>query len=339
MNALSTDLTPAVETRTATMLQAIHDAQAAELRRDPSVFICGEDLTTDLWGTVTGFLDEFGPTRVRDLPLSEAAAVGVGIGGALGGLRPIVDLTLASFMYLAVDQICNVAAKLHYMLGVQVPLTVRAALWYHGGTGAQHADRPHAMYMNVPGVKIILPSTPWDMKGLLTSAIRDDNPVICFEDGTLRGQRGRGPVPIDDDFTIPLGVGDVKREGTDVTIVGIGATVHMALAAADQLAGQGVSVEVVDPRTLVPMDWPAILASVAKTGRCVVVDPANRTCSAASEIAAHIVEQGFDSLRAPVLRVTSDDVHVPFSPALEKQIYPSKEKVIAAVRRVLGVER
>lgn len=335
MNALSTDLTPAVETRTATMLQAIHDAQAAELRRDPSVFICGEDLTTDLWGTVTGFLDEFGPTRVRDLPLSEAAAVGVGIGGALGGLRPIVDLTLASFMYLAVDQICNVAAKLHYMLGVQVPLTVRAALWYHGGTGAQHADRPHAMYMNVPGVKIILPSTPWDMKGLLTSAIRDDNPVICFEDGTLRGQRGRGPVPIDDDFTIPLGVGDVKREGTDVTIVGIGATVHMALAAADQLAGQGVSVEVVDPRTLVPMDWDLIRASVRKTGRLVVVDPGNRTCGVAGEICATIAETEFAALKAPVRRVTTPDMHVPYARVLEAQLYPTTEKVLAATTATL----
>lgn len=326
-----------METRTATMLTAIHDAQAAELRRDPAVFICGEDLTTDLWGTVTGFLDEFGPTRVRDLPLSEAAAVGVGIGGAIAGLRPIVDLTLASFMYLAVDQICNVAGKLHYMFGgsVQVPLVVRAALWYHGGTGAQHADRPHAMYMHVPGVKVIVPSTPWDMKGLLVSAIRDDNPVICFEDGTLRGKRGRGPMPVDDDFTIPLGVGDVKREGTDVTVVGIGATVHMALAAAAELEERGVSVEVIDPRTLVPMDWDLIRASVRKTGRLVVVDPGNRTCGAAAEICATIAETEFGALTAPVARVTTADMHVPFARALEAQLYPTTEKVVNAITATL----
>jgi pyruvate/2-oxoglutarate/acetoin dehydrogenase E1 component len=326
-----------METRTGSMLQAIREAQAAELRRDPTVFICGEDLRTDLWGTVTGFVAEFGENRVRDLPLSEAGAVGMAVGAAMAGLRPIVDLTLASFMYLAMDQFVNVAAKFRYMYGpqVKIPVVFRAALWYHGGTGAQHADRPHPMFMNVPGLKIVMPSTPYDMKGLLVSAIREDDPVICFEDGTLRGQRGRGQIPIDDNFAIPLGVGDVKREGTDVTVVALGAGVSLALVAAEELAARDISVEVVDPRTLVPMDWDIIRSSVRKTGRLVAVDPANRTCSAASEIAATIAELEFASLKGPIQRVTTADVHAPYNKKLEAQIYPTTEKIVQSITQIM----
>jgi pyruvate dehydrogenase E1 component beta subunit len=299
----------------------------------------GQDLRANVFGAAEGFLAEFGPDRVRDLPLSEAASVGIAVGAAMAGLRPIVDLTVASFMFGAMDQFVSQAAKSRYMFGGQatVPVVYRQALYYQGGTAAHHADRPYPMFMNVPGLKIIVPSNGPDLKGLLKSAIRDDNPVLCFEDATLWGRRGRGPAPPDAaEHLVPLGVAAVPRAGTDLTVVAIGGAVPLALAAADQLAGDGISVEVVDPRTLVPMDWPAILGSVSRTGRCVVVDPANRTCGAAAEIAAQVAEDCFDALRGPVVRVTTDDIHVPFSPALEKLIYPSTEKVVAAARRALA---
>ena len=258
----------------------------------------------------------------------------------MAGLRPIVDLTVASFMFVAMDQFVSQAAKSRYMFGGQatVPVVYRQALYYHGGTAAHHADRPYPMFMNVPGLKIIAPSNGPDLKGLLKSAIRDDNPVLCFEDATLWGRRGRGPAPEAEDHLVPLGVASIPRAGTDLTIVGIAGGVRLALDAAEQLAEEGISAEVVDPRTLVPMDWDTILSSVARTGHLVVVDPANRTCSAASEISAQVVEHCFDALQAPIIRVTTDDVHVPFSPVLEKQIYPNVEKVVAAARRALAKE-
>ncbi|ROO60123.1 pyruvate dehydrogenase E1 component beta subunit [Micromonospora sp. Llam0] len=319
-------------------LQAIQQAQQEEMARDERVILMGQDLRANVFGAAAGFLAEFGPARVRDLPLSEAASVGMAAGAAMAGLRPIVDLTVASFMFGAMDQFISQVAKSRYMFGGQarLPVVYRQALYYHGGTAAHHADRPYPMFMNVPGLKIIVPSNGPDLKGLLKTAIRDDNPVLCFEDANLWGRRGRGPAPADDEHLVPFGVAAIPRAGTDVTVIGIGGGVKLALEAADQLAADGISVEVVDPRTLVPMDWSTIVASVARTGRAVVVDPANRTCSAASEIAAHLVEEAFDALRAPVLRVTTDDIHVPFSPALEKQIYPSTDKIVAAVRRTLG---
>ncbi|GAA3731958.1 alpha-ketoacid dehydrogenase subunit beta [Salinactinospora qingdaonensis] len=320
-------------------LQAIRQAQYEEMHRDPTVILMGQDLRANVFGAAEGFLDEFGPERIRDLPLSEAASVGMAAGAAMAGLRPIVDLTVASFMFGAMDQFISQVAKSRYMYGGQarVPVVYRQALYYHGGTAAHHADRPYPMFMNVPGLKIILPSNGYDLKGLLKSAIRDDNPVLCFEDANLWGRRGRGgPEPEAEDHLVPIGSAAVRRSGTDVTIVGIGHGLVQSLEAATELEAEGISAEVVDPRTLVPMDWPTILESVRRTGRCVVVDPANRTCGAAGEIAAQLVEECFDALRGPVVRVTTDDVHVPFSPALERQIYPSKDKVVAAVRRALA---
>lgn len=317
-------------------LQAINQAQTEEMERDERVVLMGQDLRANVFGAAQGALARFGPARVRDLPLSEAASVGMAAGAAMTGLRPIVDLTVASFMFNATDQLISQCAKARYMFGGQatLPLVIRAALYYHGGTAGHHADRPYPMFMNVPGLKIILPSTAPDLKGLLKSAIRDDNPVLCFEDANLWGRRGRGPIPQEEDHLVELGRAAVRRTGTDVTIVGIGLGSVLGLQAADELAADdGIECEVVDPRTLAPMDWPAIEASVARTGRLVIVDPATRTCSAASEIAAHIAENCFTSLRAPVLRVTTDDTHVPYSRALEKQIYPTKDKVLAAVRR------
>ena len=321
-------------------LQAIQEAQYEEMVRDERIILMGQDLRANVFGAAEGFLDAFGPERIRDLPLSEAASVGMAVGAAMAGLRPIVDLTVASFMFVAMDQFVSQAAKSRYMFGGQatVPVVYRQALYYHGGTAAHHADRPYPMFMNVPGLKIIAPSNGPDLKGLLKSAIRDDNPVLCFEDATLWGRRGRGPAPEAEEHLVPLGVASIPRAGTDLTIVGIAGGARLALDAAEQLAEEGISAEVVDPRTLVPMDWDTILGSVARTGRLVVVDPANRTCSAASEISAQVVEHCFDALRAPIIRVTTDDVHVPFSPVLEKQIYPNVEKIVAAARRALAKE-
>ncbi|MFG1924737.1 alpha-ketoacid dehydrogenase subunit beta [Cryptosporangium sp. NPDC048952] len=317
-------------------LQAINQAQREEMERDDSVVLLGQDLRANIFGAANGMLDRFGPDRIRDLPLSEAGSIGLAAGAAMAGLRPIIDLTVASFVFGAMDQFVSQLAKARYMFGGQatLPVVVRAALYYHGGTAGHHADRPYPMFMNVPGLKILLPSTAADLKGLLKTAIRDDNPVLCFEDANLWGRKGRSPLPPEDQL-IPFGIAATRREGDDVTIVGLGQGAFLALQAAEELAHEGIEAEVIDPRTLVPMDWPAIEESVSRTGRLVVVDPANRTCSAASEIAAHVVENCFSSLRGPVQRVTTDDIHVPFSPALEKQIYPTKDKVVAAVRRAV----
>lgn len=318
-------------------LRAINEAQTEEMARNQSVILMGQDLRANVFGAAAGALDTFGPSRVRDLPLSEAASIGLAAGSAMAGLRPIVDLTVASFVFGAMDQFVSQLAKARYMFGGQarLPVVIRAALYYQGGTAGHHADRPYPMFMNVPGLKIVVPSTAPDLKGLLKSAIRDDNPVLCFEDANLWGRKGRGPAP-DDGHVVPLGAAAIRRAGSDVTVVGIGLGAVLALDAAEQLASDGISAEVIDPRTLVPMDWDTIYESVRCTGRCVIVDPANRTCGAAAEIAARVAEDCFASLAGPVLRVTTDDTHVPFSPALEKQIYPTKDKVLAAVRRCLS---
>lgn len=317
-----------------TYLQAIYEAQHEEMQRDPRVFIMGEDVSKGVFGTTAGFVEEFGKERVRDTPISEAGFTGVGVGSALVGMRPIVDYSIASFMYVAMDQLISMAAKCTYMYGGQakVPIVFRAGMFYGGSNAAQHSDRPHPMFMNVPGFKIIMPSTPYDVKGLLKSAIRDDDPVICFEDDTLWFSKGSIP---DEEYTIPLGKAEIKREGKDVTVVGIAGGVMLALAAADELAKEGISVEVLDPRTLVPLDKDLILQSVSKTGRLVVVDPAHKTCSAASEISAIVAEEGFWNLKAPIQRVATADVQIPFSPALEPLLYPTKEKIVAAVQKTL----
>lgn len=260
--------------------------------------------------------------------------MGAAVGAAAVGLRPIIS-SLSSFYWVAMDQMVSQAAKMTYMFGGQVrlPIVYRAGMTYGNNIAAHHSDRPHPMFMNMPGLKIVMPTTPADAKGLLKTAIRDDDPVIFFEDNTLMG--ARGDVPEDMDFLIPFGVADVKQAGTDVTVVALGGMLPRALAAAVQLKGEGISVEVVDPRTLVPLDKQAILDSVAKTGRLVVVDMAHKTCSAASEIAAMVSQEGFWNLRAPIQRVASLNVHFPFSPALEKLVFPNEEKIIAAVKRTL----
>jgi pyruvate dehydrogenase E1 component beta subunit len=321
--------------RELTYLQAVYEAQREEMQRDPRVFIMGEDIRSSVYGTTAGFVEEFGVERVRDTPLSENGFIGAAAGAAMVGTRPIVDVTIASFLYVAMDQLVSITAKATYMYGgqTQVPVVIRAAMFYGNSFAAQHSDRPYPLFMGVPGLKIIAPATPYDLKGLLKSAIRDDDPVLCFEDGTV--WFAKGPVP-EEEYLVPLGQAEVKRAGSDVTVVAVAGAVPVALAAADELDAQGIGAEVVDPRTLVPLDKATILRSVEKTGHLVVVDPAHKTCSAASEVAAIVAEEGFWTLQAPIIRVTTPDMHPPFSPPLEQGFYPTTDKIVQAVQQTLA---
>ena len=311
--------------------EAIFEAEQQEMDRDERVILIGEDIYLY---SGSGLL-QVDAKRLRSTPISENSFCGVAVGAAMTGLRPIVDLTIASFAYLASDQIINQAAKLHYMTGgrARIPVVFRASMWHNGSNAAQHSDRPYPMFMNAPGLKVVAPATPADMKGLLKAAIRDDDPVMVFEDNDLWFRRG--PCPADPDFVVPIGVADVKRAGGDLTIVSVAGCLPHALAAADSLAQDGIAAEVIDVRTLVPLDHETILRSVAKTGRLVVADYAHCTCGAAVEIAAIVAEDGFESLRRPIQRVTTPDVNIPFAPALEKPLYPSAGRIAAAARRIL----
>lgn len=313
-------------------MDAIVKAQIEEMHRDERVFLMGEDLSVYGDGKV---LATFGGLRVWSTPISETSFTGMAIGAAMTGVRPIVSLSIASFMYLASDQIINQAGKLRYMTGghMKVPAVFRCSMFYNFSIAAQHSDRPYPMFMNAPGLKIVAPTTPADMKGLLKAAIRDEDPVMVFEDSTLWGIKD--DVPTDLDFLVPIGKADVKHEGGDVTIVAIAGCMKHAMAAAQQLKKEGISAEVVDPRTLVPLDKDTIIESVTKTGRLVVVDNANRTCNAAAEIAAMVAEEAFESLKKPIQRLSTPDVHIPYAPTLEKPLYPSKDSIIAAVRKIL----
>lgn len=313
-------------------LDALSLAQREEMARDPNVIIIGEDISLYAAGGAYGDID---PKRIRSAPISENGFSGMAVGAAMTGLRPIVDLTIASFVYLASDPIINQAAKLHYMSGGQlrVPVTFRASMWHNQANAAQHSDRPYPMFMNVPGLKIVVPATPTDAKGLLKAAIRDDDPVLVFEDNDLWSMREE--VPTDTDFIVPIGKAAVRCAGSDVTIVSVAGCLKASLAAAKALAADGISAEVIDLRTLVPMDTDAILDSLGKTGRLVIVDYAHRTCGAAAEIAAIVAEEGFDLLQKPIRRVTTPDVPIPFSPPLEKPLYPNKDSIAAIARSLM----
>jgi pyruvate dehydrogenase E1 component beta subunit len=313
-------------------MDAIVQAQMEEMQRDERVILMGEDLALYGDGKV---LSTFGSKRVWTTPISENSFCGVAVGAAMTGLRPIVALNIASFMYLASDQIINQAAKLHYMTGGQmkVPAVFRCSMYYNYAIAAQHSDRPYPMFMNAPGLKVIAPTSPGDMKGLLKSAVRDDDPVVVFEDSTLWPTKEE--VSTDPEKLVPIGTADVKRAGSDITIVAIAGAMKATLAAAMALEAEGISVEVVDPRTLVPLDKETIIASVAKTGRVIAVDNANRTCNAAAEIAAMVAEEAFEYLKRPIRRLSTPDIHVPFSPVLEKSLYPQKEQIVAAVKQLL----
>lgn len=323
--------------RTMSYRDAIREAMLEEMRRDPNVVVFLED--GRFWTMPTnGFVDEFGPDRVPIMPIAEEGFTGLAIGAAMTGIRPIVDFQIASLSAVAWDQIVNHAAKNRYLFGGQasVPIVFRGTMKYGNSTGAQHSDRPYPQLMNVPGLKIVLPSNPADALGLLKSAIRDDDPVFYFEPLLLWGMKGEVP---DGDHLVPLGTAARAREGSDVTVVAIGDAVVAASKAADALAADGIDLEVIDPRTLVPLDKDMICSSVAQTGRLVIADPAHKTCGAAAEIAAIVAEEAFASLRAPIARVTAPDVHPPFSPALERFMYPTAERIATAVRSVMAASR
>ena len=317
-----------------TYLQGIRDAFYEEMERDQRVFLMGEDVGWNILGSSAGLRDRFGAERVRNTPISEAGFVGAAAGAAMVGMRPVVDMLIAPFLYCAMDQIVSVIAKSTYIYGGQarLPVTIRAAMFYANSNAAQHSDRPMATFMTVPGLKIVAPATPGDVKGLLKTAIREDDPVMVFDDCNLWTTAEEIP---DGDHLVPLGKAAVRREGSDVTVIGVAGSVAAAVSAADRLAGDGVSAEVIDPRSLVPLDVDTILASVAKTGRVVVADPSHRTLSVASEISAIIAEEGFWDLRAPIVRVTTPATHIPFSPPLEEGLYPTADRIVEAVRKVM----
>jgi pyruvate dehydrogenase E1 component beta subunit len=312
------------------MAEGLRDA----MRDDPTVVVLGEDVDRSIIGATRGLIGEFGEERVRNTPISEATFVGACIGAAAVGLRPVVDLMVGSFFYVAMDQVANQAAKLRYMSGGQVdlPLVYFTMSGPSGSSAAQHSENPHPMLMNLGGLKVVMPSTPYDAKGLMYAAVRDPDPVVYFQDAVLGGTKG--PVP-DSPYEIPIGVADVKKPGKDVTVVAIGALVPKALKVAAKLEAEGVSVEVVDPRTLWPLDKATILESVSRTGRLVVCDNARLTCGAASEIASMVAEEAFDVLKAAPQRVAWENVPVPFSPVLEKRVLVDEDKIRAAIARTL----
>lgn len=306
------------------------EAVLEEMRRDPRTIHLATDAPPPL-------VKEFGSQRVRGTPISEAAFTGMAIGAAGSGYRPIVNWSMVTFSFVAMDQIVNQASKIHYMFGGQAkfPIVFRASVGGGRQLAAQHSQSPYSMFMNLAGLKMILPATPYDMKGLLKSAIRDDNPVISFESSRLMGLRGDIP---DEEYLVPLGKADIKREGSDVTVVALAWMVHEALAAAESLQQEGISVEVIDPRTLVPMDRDTIRTSVQKTGRLVVADEAGPTAGAAAEVIALVTEDSatFSRLKAPVKRVCALQVPIPYSPGLESHVFPDREKIAAGVREIMG---
>ena len=320
--------------REMTYVEALLEAFREEMRRDERVFhLCGG------LGPLEGLIPEFGDQRVRVCPISEDAYVGAGIGAAGCGFRPIISPGLMAFAFTAMDQIVNQMAKVHYMFGgqAQFPLVLRASTGGGRAAAAQHCQSSHPFFLNLPGLKVVMPSTPSDAKGLMKTAIRDNNPVVFFEPQGYGIAGLTGPVP-EDEYTIPIGAADVKRPGSDATIVAIGHMVQESLSAADFLAeGHGVSAEVVDPRTLVPLDRPTLQESVMKTGRLVVVDEASSTGSAAAEIIAAVTESAaFSALKAPPRRVCAPDVPIPYSPAMELHCVPRSEDIVSAVLELVG---
>ena len=336
MSTLATDAVSAA--REITQSQAVNEALREELRRDPTVFVLGEDVAEagTPFKVLSGLVEEFGPGRVIDSPISEPGITGVGLGAAMTGMRPVVDIMFGDFLTLIMDQLANQAAKIHYMSGgrLKAPLTVRTTLGATRRSGAQHSQSLHAWVAHIPGLKVALPATPADAKGLLKAAIRDDNPVVVFEDKMNFATKGQ--VPDDEDFVLPLGVADVKRVGEDITLVATSSMVYVALEAADLLAADGISAEVVDPRTLVPLDRAAIVGSARKTGRAIVIDEGHQSYGASAELAAVIAEGAFWDLEAPVRRAGALDVPIPFSPVLEDLTVPTGESVYELARQLVG---
>jgi len=326
--------------REITYAKAISEALWEEMKRDPNVILLGEDIGVygGAYKITSGFLEEFGPERVIDTPISEAAIVGVAIGAALMGLRPVAEIMYMDFLPIALEQLVNHAAKIRFMSGgsLKVPMVVRTQYSLGRAHGAQHSQFFPSWFLQIPGIEVVLPSTPYDAKGLLKTAIRDDNPVLFIECNLLY-YKVKGPVP-EHDYTIPFGQADIKRKGEDVTVVAISRMVHEALAAAEALEEKGISVEVIDPRTIQPLDIDTIIKSVKKTGRLVIAEDDIVSGGVGAEIAALVAEKALDALDAPIKRVASPYLPVPFSPSLEKEYMPSRDDIINAVTSIVGGE-
>jgi len=338
--------------------QAINEAIRQEMRRDPNIIVMGEDVAgaagrahlgfVDAWGgplrATRGLITEFGPERILDTPIAEMGFLGAGVGAAMSGLRPIVEIMFVDLIGCCYDQIMNQAAKMHYMMGgqVELPLVIRTAYGtrggdnrtYGGGAGAQHSQTLYAVLAHIPGLKVVVPSTAYNAKGLTISAIRDNGPVIILEHKFL-GLRAKGPVP-EESYTLPIGRAQIVRRGRDVTLCGIGRMTHICSEAADSLSAEGIDAEVVDVLTLSPLDEGTILESVSRTRRLVVVDEDTPVCSVARDIAARVADKGFDNLDAPIKTVTAPDTPVPFSAVLEAHYTPGAAQVISAVRELFG---
>ena len=334
--------------RQLTYIQAVNEVLRQEMERDSTVIIMGEDVAggggragkQDAWGgpmrLTKGLIGQFGPERIRDTPISEAGFVGAGVGAAASGLRPVVDLMFVGFFGVCADQITNNAAKIHYMFGgkVKIPLTIMTGMGAGTNSAAQHSETLYSVFTHFPGLKCVVPSNPYNAKGLFAAAIQDDDPVIVFNNRQLMGLRGEPHVP-EEPYTLPIGKANIAREGSDVTIVGIGYTTLLCLQAAQELEAQGYSAEVIDLLSLSPMDDEAILTSVQKTRKIVIVDEDYPRCSIASDISALVAEEAFDYLDAPPRRVTAPHTSVPYSRPLEALYMPTKEKVMSAAHQVL----
>jgi pyruvate dehydrogenase E1 component beta subunit len=328
----------ATAVRELTFGEAIKEAIAEEMRRDPKVVLMGEDVAEagTTFKVLAGLVDEFGKERIIDTPISEAGFTGIGVGAAMAGMRPIVDIMFGDFLMIIMDQVANQAAKIHYMSGGKwkVPLVIRATMGATRRSAAQHSQSLHAWPSHIPGLKVVVPSTPYDAKGLFKAAVREDNPVVIFEH-KISYRKVKGPVP-DEDYIIPLGVADVKREGTDITLIALSSMVQVALGAAKMLEEVGISAEVVDPRTTWPLDEKRLVESVKKTSRCIVIDEGYFRYGITGELASLIQEQAFFDLDGPVRRLGAMHVPIPFSPSLEDVTVPSEQQVFDLARQMVN---
>ena len=326
----------ATAVRELTFGEAIKEAIAEEMRRDPRVVLMGEDVAEagTTFKVLVGLVDEFGKERIIDTPISEAGFTGLGVGAAMAGMRPIVDIMFGDFLMIIMDQVANQAAKIHYMSGGKwkVPLVIRATMGATRRSAAQHSQSLHAWPSHIPGLKVVVPSTPYDAKGLFKAAVREDNPVVIFEH-KISYRKVKGHVP-DEDYIIPLGVADVKREGTDITLIALSSMVQVALGAAKMLEEVGISAEVVDPRTTWPLDEKTLVESVKKTSRCIVIDEGYFRYGVTGELASIIQEQAFFDLDGPVRRLGAMHVPIPFSPSLEDVTVPSERQVFDLARQM-----
>lgn len=319
--------------------EAINEALKQEMRRDDRIYVWGEDIRVfyggGSFGVTKNILQEFGPQRIMDTPISEAGFIGAALGAAMTGLRPVVELMFVDFHGVAWDQIYNQIGKSRYMFGGQakIPLVVRTTIGGGIRAAAHHSQCLYSLFAHVPGLKVVLPSNPYDAKGLFITAVRDDDPVFIFENKTLYGKKGHVP---EEPYTIPFGNANTVKEGSDVTVVATSAMVHKSSEAAEQLAKEGVNVEIIDPRTIVPLDAKTILDSVKKTGRLVIADEDYDRCGFAKEVAALVADEGFDSLDAPIKTVTTPTIPIPFSPPLEDLIHPSAEKIVKTIRSIMS---